>query len=79
MSGCEFTTTCHLLVDMKAFAPDLQSRYETEYCWADHCQCARFVATKAMGPEAVPFDLLPSETARANLLIEEMRKRSPDG
>ena len=82
MSGCVFVGKCRTLTDLETFAPALAEYYRREYCRADNVQCAARTVAEALGPEAIPHGLLPSEARRAHELVdayEAGRKASQRG
>ena len=69
MSDCPFTEDCPFLAAERARGPDAAVRLLARVCHARPACCARYLVQGSLGPEAVPDDLTPAETERAQALI----------
>ena len=78
MSECEFMQGCHWRTQVLHASPGLAKEYEDTYCKDKYSKCARYAVASECGPDKVPLDLLPLETARAVEAIEGIRKWSSE-
>jgi hypothetical protein len=49
--------------------PNTAESIKLRYCLGDNSECARHMVFKALGRRRVPTNLLPSQTAKALLMI----------
>ena len=73
MADCECLEKCPFLNDKMAERPATANLMKTQYCKGDFVSCARHRVFKALGREAVPSDLFPSQADRADALLAGSR------
>jgi hypothetical protein len=76
MSKCEVLATCVFFNTEMAIMPGTTELTKSEYCRKDFERCARYMVFKALGREAVPANLYPSETLRAKEIISQQNRAS---
>ena len=74
MADCEVLATCIFFNDQMESRPATVEVMKNTYCRRSHDLCARYMVMKALGREAVPRDLFPSDKVRAEKLIKKQAK-----
>lgn len=74
MAQCEVLPTCMFFNDLMESIPGTAELMKSNYCKKDYEACARYIVLKALGREAVPKDLFPSQRARAQALLQKQGK-----
>ena len=69
MADCECLEGCPFFNDRMAERPATASLIKSSYCRGDNSQCARHMVKEALGSEAVPENLYPSQVERAQEII----------
>ncbi|MCM0755038.1 hypothetical protein M7784_07230 [Desulfovibrio aminophilus] len=69
MADCEMLERCIFFNDKMASMPTMADMMKKKYCRGDNSKCARYMVCKKLGREAVPPDLTPSQTDRAEGLL----------
>lgn len=75
MADCEMIERCPFFADMMPDMPQHAELFKELYCRGGNSICARYMVLKALGKDAVPKDLFPNETRRAQSLCETSQKR----
>lgn len=70
MADCPRLAKCPFFNDQMADMPSMAGIIKQRYCRTDNTHCARFMVAEALGPEAVPSDLYPSQVDRAKAILE---------
>lgn len=69
---CPFNNQCVLINQNQSKMPGLIHRVQENYCTLKSCfKCARFCVYRALGIDAVPELMLPTQTEWAKQIIEE--------
>ena len=71
--ACEKLPTCIFFNDQMENMPGVANLLKTQYCRGDFADCARHRVASALGGTAVPRDLFPNDSARANRLLASPR------
>jgi hypothetical protein len=71
MNRCEFTENCPVFNERLGALPGLVNILKQQYCLLLKNRCARYRIVQALGREYVPYDLLPNDAERADLIIAE--------
>jgi hypothetical protein len=66
---CEKLPTCPFYNEKMPIDKGLGAVYRQKYCVSDNSKCARYMVVVAAGPQAVPLDLYPNMTSRAEQII----------
>lgn len=66
---CQCLPACPFFNDQMAEMPSMAHIIKNRYCRDDNSQCARFMVFSALGREAVPIDLYPSQVERAKEIL----------
>lgn len=69
VADCELLATCIFFNDKMSDMPTMAAVVKGRYCTGDNADCARHMVAIALGREAVPVDLYPSQTERAEMYI----------
>ena len=69
MPSCANTPECPFFND-GGYSPQLNDAMKKRYCLANNPECARRRAIETIGREAVPNDLLPTDDARLDVLLD---------
>lgn len=69
MHTCTNTTTCPFFNDGVGYSPALNDTMKKRFCLCNNPECARRKAIEAIGREAVPLDLLPTDYERLDILL----------
>lgn len=70
MAGCEYIDVCDFFNDESGYSPEMMDTMKQLYCFSNNAGCARLLALNVCCcAEAVPADLIPSDTSR----LEQMR------
>lgn len=69
MADCECLEKCPFFNDKMAERPATANLMKMQYCKGDFESCARHRIFKALGKDAVPADLFPSQTDRADAIL----------
>ncbi len=69
MADCQCLSGCPFFNDQMANMPSLANSMKRRYCQGDASQCARHMVFSALGREAVPRDLFPNQTDRAQEIL----------
>lgn len=64
MATCELTESCPFFTTETGYSPELNHAMRQRFCLGDNRGCARFIAFRQLGRDAVPNDLLPSDCDR---------------
>lgn len=72
MSDCRFRKTCQLPGRLAQIAPRTGRDYVDRFCLGVPEACARYQVASAVGQEAVPMAMLPTETDRAQRLTHQV-------
>lgn len=56
---------------LESISSQSRQKYVAQYCQGDFAACARYRVASALGYDAVPKAMLPTETDRASRLIEQ--------
>lgn len=70
MSDCELLPKCVFYNDNMSDMPTTSESMKKQYCTGDNTSCARFMVFKALGREAVPANLFPNNTDKAEEIIK---------
>lgn len=68
MLDCECLENCPFFNDKMANKPASSELMKHQYCHGHFEECARYRIYKSRGSAAVPSDLFPGESSRANQL-----------
>jgi hypothetical protein len=71
--ACEKLPTCIFFNDQMAEMPGVAELLKTQFCQGVFEECARFRVAKQLGAAAVPRDLYPNQTARADAMLASQR------
>jgi len=69
MTDCEFLEKCPFFNDKLTNMPTASDMMKKMYCKWNHTKCARFKIATTMGRSAVPNNMFPSDTLRADELL----------
>ena len=69
MTECICTVHCQFFNDKMADMPEMAVLLKKRYCIEDNSECARYAVFEKLGEDAVPDDLFPNETYRAERLL----------
>ncbi len=72
---CERLSGCPFYNEKMPIDKGLGAVYRKKYCEMDNSACARYLVAVAVGPQAVPLDLFPNMTSRADQIITEKTKK----
>ncbi|MBW1924988.1 MAG: hypothetical protein JRF59_11965 [Deltaproteobacteria bacterium] len=61
MARCEIVDSCAFFKDQMKGPLPMAELYKERYCKRDNAECARYLVYRALGPEAVPDDLIPNQ------------------
>lgn len=70
MADCELIQGCIFFNDKMQNMPATAELLKKKYCKDSYSTCARFMIFKAMGRPAVPQDLFPQQTDKAEEIIK---------
>ena len=70
MPDCELLGTCIFFNDQMAEMPSMSTIIKERYCRGSNVHCARHMMVRVLGRDSVPRDLYPSQTERAEGLID---------
>ena len=68
---CQYAENCPLFNGETAVPPALEKVLRERYCNTGDVSCARYQVREALGPDALPDDLLPYDHATAERLISQ--------
>jgi len=71
MDKCDYFDECSFFDDNYKNMPVTIAVSKVKYCELNFEYCARYIATKILGQEKVPNDLLPHQTDRVFRIILE--------
>jgi hypothetical protein len=74
MRECDALAKCIFFNDQMASRPGTAELMKNNFCRSNYETCARYMVLKALGREAVPKDLFPSEEEKAKALLANHRK-----
>ncbi len=66
---CECLPGCPFFHDKMENKPALANLMKKQYCQGDATDCARHRIFEVKGKDAVPSDLFPNQTERANQIL----------
>jgi hypothetical protein len=69
MPDCEKQSTCPFFNDRMENMPAAATLLKLQYCQGDFESCARFRVETKLGSTSVPGDLLPDESATADVIV----------
>ncbi len=69
MALCECLSGCPFFHDKMDNMPAMSNLIKNKFCKGDNTQCARYIVFKALGKNAVPSDLFPTQIERAKKLV----------
>ena len=69
MPVCEGFEKCTFFKEHMASMPSTAALSQSAFCKSNFSECARYRVFKTLGETAVPSDLSPSESARADRII----------
>lgn len=69
MANCEGFDTCIYFKEFMGNMPSTAALTQSNYCKNNFTECARYRIWKALGDTAVPPDLSPSESEKADKII----------
>lgn len=69
MADCEVLGTCPFFNDQMAEMPSMSDIIKNRYCHGSNVSCARHMVLRTLGRPAVPADLYPSQTDRAEEIL----------
>lgn len=69
MADCKNLKGCIFFNDQMKNMPGTSSVFKKKYCKDDFASCARYVVCEALGKNAVPDDLYPNQSERAQEII----------
>lgn len=69
MQMCANHTTCPFFNSDVGYSPELNDAMKERFCRANNARCARKIAIKAIGRDAVPADMLPTDFDRLSALL----------
>lgn len=75
MQNCEFLLKCLFFNDKLKDMPKASGMMKKMYCKWHYTKCARFKIAKVLGAKAIPADLYPGDTLRANELLNEKDRK----
>lgn len=70
MAKCEFLEECSFFSHEVGYSPTLYEEMKARFCFADWQSCARLEAAEKLPPGTVPKDLIPTDHARVQRLVE---------
>jgi hypothetical protein len=70
MTDCPALPRCPFFNDTMADMPAVANLIKRRLCQGDAAGCARYRVLQALGREAVPPDLFPDQTDRAQKLLD---------
>jgi len=70
---CTCLEACPFFHDRMKNMPSMAGVLKQLFCTGDWKSCARCMVFSELGREAVPSDLFPDETDRANAILQAMR------
>lgn len=73
MADCECLPTCPFFNEQMADMPSMSQIIKRRYCRGSNVRCARHIVFRALGRDAVPEDLYPSQVDRAEEIIGAQR------
>lgn len=71
MADCECLAGCPFFNDKMQNMPALANIMKNRYCHDDFAHCARHMIFEKLGKEAVPMDLFPNQTDRAEKILAQ--------
>jgi hypothetical protein len=71
MKTCEFRSACGLYNDLEARRPITLESIKEEYCDTGYSECARYMISKARGPNNVSKYLFPEDILEACRIMDE--------
>lgn len=75
MPECPRLVRCLFFNDKLQTMPAIADLARASYCRSNHFEtCARFRVAHALGSEAVPSNLFPDQTERAESILNESRR-----
>ena len=69
MTDCEFLKECPFFHDKLKNMPTAADMMKKMYCKWHHTKCARYKIAITMGKSAVPNDMFPGDTLRADEIL----------
>lgn len=69
MASCELLQGCPFFGNRMKVTDGLGALYKQRYCLGDYATCARYMVSTRLGRPAVPADLYPNMTARAQDIL----------
>ena len=69
MPTCECLAGCPFFNDKMKDNEGLAEMYKAKFCLGDNLSCARYMVFKKLGKQAVPANLYPNMTERANQIL----------
>lgn len=72
MSECERLEACTFFSERMSDMPAMSFVFRERYCRGDWKVCARHRVVERLGAEAVPPDLYPNQSDKADRLLHEM-------
>lgn len=73
--ACEKLPTCPFYNEKMPIDKGLGAVYRKTYCDTSNRQCARYMVATTLGAPAVPIDLYPNMTSRAEEIIADADKK----
>ena len=70
MPDCPSLLKCPFFNDTMTTKPATADIIKKSYCRGDNSQCARWMVASALGKEAVPSNLYPSQADQARELLK---------
>lgn len=70
MGECRLARTCLFFQDKMGSKQALGDIYKKRYCLGDYTICARYLVCSKLGRSAVPSDLYPNQSERAQEMIK---------
>jgi hypothetical protein len=77
VAQCECVPRCPFFNEKMAARPATADLMKKKFCLGDKQLCARYRVRSAIGPNAVPADLYPNQSDKADAVIAEQRKARP--
>jgi hypothetical protein len=69
MTVCEYFDKCAFFNEHMSSMPSTAALTQSNYCKNNFTTCARYRVDKILGEPAVPSDLSPSESERADKIL----------
>ena len=75
-SKCPYYEHCAFIIYSNEEMPELTEKLTNSYCLKNHKACARKVVREALGPDAVPEQMMPHQNLWAEQILADAGKGS---